>query len=83
MGEADILQDTLLEARPLSHIPKQEGMAISFSQENPIIGGLPIHIDGGEGNNAVTSRAHLVPHAEEGGAHAPIGGVRVSLQEVP
>ena len=44
---------------------------------------FPIHIDEDEGNNAVTSRAHPVPHAEEGGAHAPVGGIIVSLQEVP
>ena len=58
-------------------------MEISFSQEDPIIGGLPIHIDEDEDNNAVTSRAHLVPHAEEGEAHAPTGGILVSLQEFP
>ena len=44
---------------------------------------LPTHIDGVEGNNVVTSRAHIVPHAEGGVAHAPIGGILVSLQEVP
>ena len=45
MGEADILHHTLLEARPLSHIPKQEGMGISFSQEDPTVEMMPIHID--------------------------------------
>ena len=44
---------------------------------------LPTHIDEEEGNNAVTSRAHPVPHVEGGGAHAPTGGILVSLQEVP
>ena len=78
-----ILHHTLLEAIPLSHIPKQEGMGISFSQEDPIIGGFPIHIDEDEGNNIVTSRAHPVPHAKEGGAHDPTRGIIVSLQEVP
>ena len=58
-------------------------MGISFSQEDPTIEMFPIHIDEDEGNNAVTSRAHPVPHAEEGGAHAPTGGILVYLQEVP
>ena len=31
MGEVDILHYTFPEARPLVHIPKQEGMGISFS----------------------------------------------------
>ena len=44
---------------------------------------LPIHIEGDEGKNTVTSRAHPVPHSEEGGSHAPVGGILVSLQEVP
>ena len=34
-------------------------------------------------NNTVTYRAHTVPHAEGGGAHAPTGGILVSLQEFP
>ena len=78
-GEVDILRHKFLEARPLSNIPKQEGMRISFSQEDPIIGGFPIHIDEDESNNTVTSRAHPVPHAKEGGAHDPAGGILVSL----
>ena len=44
---------------------------------------FPIDIDGEEGKIDVTSRAHPVPHVEGGGAHAPIGGILVSLQEVP
>ena len=64
MREVDILHHTLLEARPLSHTPKQEGMEISLLKEDPIIRRLPMHTDEDEGNNVVTSRAHLVPHAE-------------------
>ena len=58
-------------------------MGITFSQRDPIVELLPTHIDGEEGNNSVTSRAHPVPHAEGGGAHAPVGGILVSLQEFP
>ena len=83
MGGADILHYTLPKVRPLVHILEQEGMGISFSQEDPTIEMLPIHIEEDEGNNAVTSRAYPVPHAEGGGAHAPIGGILVSSQEVP
>ena len=84
MGEANILHYTLPEERPPVHILEQEGMVISFSQENPTIEMFPTHIDEEEeGNNVVTSRAHPVPHAEGGGAHAPTGGILVSLQEVP
>ena len=83
MGGADIFHYTFPEGRPPVHILGQEGMGISFSQEDPTIEMFPIHIDEDEGNNAVTSRAHLVPHAEGRGAHAPIGGILVSLQEVP
>ena len=46
----------------------------------------PIHIeekDKDGSNIVVTSRAYIVPHAEEGGAHAPTGGIFVSLQEIP
>ena len=56
MGEADILHYTLLEERTIVQIPKQEGMGISFSQEDPIVEMLPIHIDEDEGNNIVPSR---------------------------
>ena len=83
MRRSDILHYTFPEARPPVHILGQEGMGISFSQEDPTIEILPIHIDEDEGNNIVTSRAHLVPHAEGGGAHDPIGGILVSLQEIP
>ena len=44
---------------------------------------FPRHIDEDEGNNTVTSRAHLVPHAKGRGARAPTGGILVPLQEVP
>ena len=80
---ADVLHYTLPEAKPPVHILEQKGMGITFSQRDPIIEMLPTHIDEEEGNSAVTSRAHPVPHAEEGGAHAPTGGILVSLQEVP
>ena len=83
MGGVDILHYTLSEARPPVHILGQEGMGISFSQEDPTIEMLPIHIEEDEGNSVVTSRAHPVPHAEGGGAHALTGGILVSLQEVP
>ena len=84
MEEAEILHHTLLEERPLSHILEQEGMEISFSQENPTIEMSPTHIDEEEeGKNAVTYRAQPVPHAMGEGSHAPIGGILVSLQEVP
>ena len=83
MEETDILQHILLDAKPLSHIPKQEGMGISFSREDPIVEMLPTHIDGVEGNIVVTYRAHPLPHAEGGGAHAPTRGILVFLQEVP
>ena len=77
------MNDTFLEARSVFHIPKQDGMGISFSQRDQIVERLPIHIDVDEGNNTFTSRANLVPHVEEGGEHAPIGGILVSLQEIP
>ena len=57
-------------------------MGITFSKEDPTVEMFPIHIEEDEGNSAVTSRAHPVPHAEGGGAHAPTGGILVSLQEV-
>ena len=58
-------------------------MGFTFSQRDPLIEMLPTLIDEEEGNSAITSRAHPVPHAEGGGAHAPIGGILVSFQEVP
>ena len=62
-------------------------MKVPYSKEDPLIEQLPpIHIEDEEkdgGYNAVTSRAYLVPHAEGGGAHAPIRGFLVSLQEFP
>ena len=71
MRGADVLHYTLSEAKPLVHILEQEGMGITFSQRDPIVEMLPIYIDEEEGNNTVTSRAHPVPCAEEGGPHAP------------
>ena len=58
-------------------------MGITFSQRDPIVEMFPTHIDEEEGNNAVTSTAHPVPHEEDGGAHAPTGGILAYLQEVP
>ena len=61
-------------------------MEIPFIKEDPLIERFPIHSKEEkkvEGNNAVTSRAHLVPHVEEGGAHAPTKGFLVALQEGP
>ena len=87
VGKVPILHNTLLEERSLSHVFGQESMKVPFSKEDPLIKQMtPIHIKEEEedgGYNAVTSRAYLVPHAEEGGAHAPIGGILVSLQEIP
>ena len=83
MEEADILHHTLLEERPLSHVLEQGGMEIPFSKQDPIIGGLPIHVVEVEGNNVVTYRDYLVLHAEEGGALAPTRWVLVSLQGIP
>ena len=83
MRRDDILHYTLPKTRPPIHILEQEGMGISFSQEDPTIDMLPIHIDEDEGNSAVTSRAHTVPHAEGRGAHAPTIRILVSLQEFP
>ena len=83
MGEEKILHYTLPETRPPVHILEQEGMRISFAQGDPTIEVFPTHIDGVEGNNAVTFRAHKVPHAEGEGAHAPTRGILVLLQEFP
>ena len=83
MGGDDVLHYTLPEATLSVHILEQEGMGITFSQRDPLVEMLPTHINEEEGNNAVTSRAHPVPHVEEGGAHAPIGGILVPLQEIP
>ena len=44
---------------------------------------LPTHIDEEEGKNAITSRAHPVPCAEEGRAHAPIGGLLYPYKKFP
>ena len=83
MRGTDILHYTLSKEKPPVHILEQEGMGITFSQKDPTIEMFPTHIDEEEGNNIVTSRAHPVPHAEEGGAHAPIEGILVPLQEFP
>lgn len=61
-------------------------MEIPFIKEDPLIERFPIHSKEEkkvEGNNAVTSRAHLVPHAEVYGALAPARGILVSLQGIP
>ena len=83
MGEADILHYTFPEAKPPVHILEEEGMGITFSQWDPIVEMLPTHIDEEEGNKAVTSRAHPVPHVEGRGAPTPMRGILASLQEVP
>ena len=62
-------------------------MQVPFSKEDPLIEQVtPIHIEEEEkdgGNSVGTSRSYLVPHVEEGGAHAPIGGILVLLQKIP
>lgn len=83
MGRADVFHYTLPEEKTPVHILEQKGMRITFSQRDPIVEMLPTHIDEEEGNIVVTSRAHPVSHAEEGGENSPIGGILVSLQEVP
>ena len=83
MGEEKILHYTLPELEPPVHILGQEGIGITFSQMDPIVKMLTTHIDEEEGNNTITSRAHPVPHAEGRGAHSPVGGILVSLREVP
>ena len=80
MRGANILHYILSEEKLPIHILEQECMRISFSQEDPTIEMLPIHIDEDEGKNTVTSRAHPVLHAKGRGAHAPIGGILVPLQ---
>ena len=76
-GGDHILHDTLLEARSLFHNLRQEGIKDPSAKKDPLIEQLPpIHIEDEEkdgGYSAVTSRAYLVPHAEEGGEHAPTG----------
>ena len=44
MKEADILHDTLLEARPSSCILVQGGKEIPFPRKDPITGGFPTHV---------------------------------------
>ena len=83
MKEADILHDTFLEARPSSFILAQGGKEIPFPKEDPIIGGLPTHIEEAKGNIVVISRVDLAPHADGGGALAPTRGVLSSLQGNP
>ena len=82
MGEVKILHYTFSEEEAPVHILRQEGIGISFSQEDTTVEMFPTHIERDEGHNVVTSRAHQVPHAEEGGSHAPTGGTLVLLQEV-
>ena len=54
-----------------------------FPKEDPIIGGLPTHVEEAEGNNTVTSRFDIAPHVEGGGALAPTRGIISSLQGSP
>ena len=58
-------------------------MGVSFSQRDQVVGRLPTHITEEEGNSAIISRAHPVPHAEEGGSHSPTGGILVPFPEFP
>ena len=58
-------------------------MDVSLSREDLILEELPTYVDEEKGNSTVNHRANLVPHAEEGGAHAPIRGILASLQEGP
>ena len=83
MKEADILHVTLSEARPSSCILAQGGIEIHFPKEDPIIGGLPTHVDEDKGNSAVISRVDIAPHAEGGGALAPNRGILAYLQGSP
>ena len=72
-----------LEARNSSCILAQDGKEIPFPKEDPIIGGLPIHVEETKGNIAGRSGVDLAPHAEGGGALAPTRGIIVSLQGSP
>ena len=83
MKEADILHDTLLEERPSSCILAQGGIEIPFPKEDPIMGGLPNHVEEAEGNSAVISRVDLIHHAEEGGAISPTRGILATFQVSP
>ena len=75
------MYDNFLEARSLFDNLGKEGMKVPFAKKDPLIEQLPpIHIEEEEKDGdyrAVTSRVYLVPHAEEGGAHAPTGGFLV------
>ena len=75
-----MFHDSLWEARPSSCILAQGVMEVYLSREDIILGELPTYVDEEKGNSTINHRADLVPHAEEGGAHAPIGGILVSLQ---
>ena len=68
MEEADILHNALLESR--SSFLAQRGKEIPFSKEDQIIGGLPTHVEGDEGNNAVIYRVDIAPHVEVAGSLA-------------
>ena len=80
MKEDDILHDALLEARYSSCILAQGGKEILFPKQDPIIRGLPTHVEKDEGNNIVISRVDLAPHVEGGRALAPTRGILASLQ---
>ena len=79
LEEADILHGYLFEAIPSSWILAQGVMEVSLSREDLILEELPTYVDEEKGKNAVNHRADLVPHVEEGGAHAPIRGILASL----
>ena len=83
MKEADILHDNLLEERPSSCILAQGCKEIPFPKEDPIIGGLPTHVEKAEGNSVFISRVDLVPHVEGRGALAPTRGILAALQGSP
>lgn len=44
---------------------------------------FPTYDDEEKGNNVFNHRVDLVPHVEEGRAHAPIRGILASFQEGP
>ena len=81
--EVNILHDTLLEERSSSCILAQGDKEIPFPKEDPIIGGLPNHVEEAKGNNDVIYRVDLAPHAEEGGALTPTRGILAYLQGIP
>ena len=61
----------------------KEAKRYFFSKKDPIIGGLPTHVEEAKGNSTGSSRVDLVPHAEEGGAPGPTRGILASWQGGP